>query len=88
MRTIVKVKRGACCVFNNSLNRELAAINGVYGVNVDNYKNEITIDHTSDLDYDQFVLTLTENGYEVLPGQEPQKTDYSNFEWPLEQDNN
>lgn len=72
-------------MFNNSLNREIASINGVYGVNVDNYKNEVTIDHTNDVSFDEIVARLEESQYKVLPGQIPPKRDYSDFEWPQEE---
>lgn len=85
MRTIIKVERASCCVFNNSINREIASINGVYGVNIDNYKNEITIDHTHEVSFKEIVTKLEENDYRVLTGQIPEQTDYSNFEWPKEQ---
>jgi hypothetical protein len=82
MRTILKVNRAACCVLNNSLNRELAAINGVYGVMVDNYKNEVTIDHTNEVSFREIEEKLEENDYQLLPGQIPEKKDYSNMDWP------
>ncbi len=85
MRTVIKVERASCCVFNNSINREIASITGVYGVDIDNYKNEIIIDHTSEVSFDEVVAKLEENDYKVLPGQIPQQTDYSNLEWPTEQ---
>lgn len=72
-------------MFNNVLNREIASINGVYGVNVDNYKNQVTIDHTSDVSFDEIVARLEENQYKVLPGQIPHKRDYSDFEWPSDE---
>ena len=84
MRTIIKVERAACCTFNNLLNREIASINGVYGVNIDNFKKEVTIDHTNDVSFEHIVAKLEENQYKVLPGQVPQKMDYTDFEWPQE----
>ncbi len=85
MRTIIKVERASCCVFNNSINREIASISGVYGVNIDNYKNEVIIDHTIEVSFEEIVTKLEENDYKVLPGQLPEQTDYSTFEWPTEQ---
>jgi len=84
MRTIIKVERAACCTFNNSMSREIASITGVYGVNIDNYKNEITIDHTSEVSFEEVVAKLEENDYKVLPGQIPEQKDYTSFEWPTE----
>ncbi len=84
MRTIIKVERASCCAFNNSIDREIASISGVYGVNIDNNKNEVTIDHTNEVSFEQVVAKLEENDYQVLPGQFNEKTDYSNFEWPTE----
>jgi len=84
MRTVIKVERASCCAFNNSMDREIASINGVYGVNIDNYKNEVTIDHTTEVSFAQVVAKLEENDYKVLPGQITEQTDYSTFEWPTE----
>ncbi len=66
MRQVIKVERAQCCVFNNQINRELASMNGVYGVFVDNYKNQITIDHTNEVTIEMIHQKLEENGYNVV----------------------
>ncbi len=78
MRTIIKVEKANCCVFGNSLNREISSLNGVYSIMVDNFKNEITIDHTNEVQYQDIKIKLEENGYTVLPGQKPEELDYFN----------
>jgi SAM-dependent methyltransferase len=67
MRTILKLDKTSCCVFNNSINREIASLNGVYGVNVDNYRNEVTVDHTNEVTVKNIKDKLENNGYKVLP---------------------
>ncbi len=67
MRTVLKLDKTACCVFNNSINREIASLNGVYGVNVDNYRNEVTVDHTNEVSVKDIADKLEQNGYKVLP---------------------
>ncbi|MHC1779034.1 MAG: methyltransferase [Bacteroidales bacterium] len=67
MRTVLKLDKSACCVFNNSINREIASLNGVYGVNVDNYRNEVTVDHTNEVTVNEITDKLEKNGYKVLP---------------------
>lgn len=81
MRTIIKVERANCCVFNNSLNREIASLGGVYAVNVDNYRNEITVDHTDEVNFSEIFTKLKENGYNPLDegkygNGDSSKTDY------------
>ena len=66
MRQVIKVEKAQCCVFNNHINREIASLNGVYGVNVNNYKNEITIDHTTEVSFEMIAQKLEENGYKVI----------------------
>jgi 2-polyprenyl-3-methyl-5-hydroxy-6-metoxy-1,4-benzoquinol methylase/copper chaperone CopZ len=66
MRQLIKVEKAQCCVFNNHINREIASLNGVYGVNVNNYKNEITIDHTTEVSFEMIAQKLEENGYKVI----------------------
>jgi len=56
-------------MFNNSINREIASLNGVYGVNVDNYRNEVTVDHTNEVNIKDIADKLEQNGYKVLPNQ-------------------
>ena len=70
MRQVIKVEKAQCCVFNNQINREIASLNGVYSVNVDNYKNEITIDHTTEVTFEMIAKKLEENGYKVISGRE------------------
>ncbi|NTU94697.1 MAG: class I SAM-dependent methyltransferase, partial [Bacteroidales bacterium] len=76
MRAVIKVDRTNCCIFNNSLNREISDLNGVYGVNIDNYKNEVIVDYTDEVNIDEIILKLKENGYTALPGQFFGNTDY------------
>ena len=66
MRQVIKVEKAQCCVFNNQINREIASLNGVYGVNVNNYKNEITIDHTTEVTFEMITKKIEENGYKVV----------------------
>ena len=66
MRQVIKVEKAQCCVFNNHINREIASLNGVYSVNMDNYKNEITIDHTTEVSFEMIAKKLEENGYKVI----------------------
>ncbi len=77
MRTVIKVERTNCCVFNNSLNRDIASLGGVYGVNIDNYRNEVTVDHTDEVDFSEIFLKLKENGYSPLDEGKYRKTGYS-----------
>lgn len=77
MRTVIKVERTNCCVFNNSLNRDIASLGGVYGVNIDNYRNEVTVDHTDEVDFSEIFLKLKENGYSPLDEGKYGKTGYS-----------
>lgn len=88
MRTVIQVERADCCVFNNSLNREIAALNGVYAVNIDNYKNEVTIDHTDEVSFEEIYAKLEDSGYTPLGGRNREKTDYSTLEWPEENQHN
>ena len=81
MRTVIKVERVNCCVFNNSLNREIASLGGVYGVNIDNYKNEVTIDHTDEVNFSEIFSKLKENGYNPLDEGKYEKTDYSKIDY-------
>ncbi len=81
MRTVIKVERTNCCVFNNSLNREIASLGGVYGVNIDNYKNEVTIDHTDEVNFSEIFSKLKENGYNPLDEGKYEKTDYSKIDY-------
>lgn len=76
MRQVIKVEKAQCCVFNNQINREIASLNGVYSVNVDNYKNEITIDHTTEVSFEMIAKKLEENGYKVI--RERERTHDSN----------
>lgn len=77
MRTVIKVERTNCCVFNNSLNRDIASLGGVYGVNIDNYRNEVTVDHTDEVDFSEIFLKLKENGYSPLDEGKYGKPGYS-----------
>lgn len=77
MRAVIKVDRTNCCIFNNSLNREISELNGVYGVNIDNYKNEVIVDYTDEVNIDEIYSKLKENGYSVIPGQLLGNTDYA-----------
>jgi len=77
MRAVIKVDRTNCCIFNNSLNREISELNGVYGVNIDNYKNEVIVDYTDEVNIDEIYSKLQENGYSVIPGQFFGNTDYA-----------
>jgi len=88
MRTVIQVERANCCVFNNSLNREIAVLNGVYAVNIDNYKNEVTIDHTDEVSFEEIYTKLEESGYTPLGDRSIEKTDYSTLEWPEENQHN
>ncbi|MDX9783050.1 MAG: hypothetical protein RBT35_08780 [Bacteroidales bacterium] len=81
MRTVIKVERVNCCVFNNSLNREIASLGGVYGVNIDNYKNEVTIDHTDEVNFSEIFSKLKENGYNPLDEGKYEKTDYNKIDY-------
>ena len=81
MRTVIKVERVNCCVFNNSLNREIASLGGVYGVNIDNYKNEVTIDHTDEVNFSEIFSKLKENGYNPLDEGKYEKTDYTKIDY-------
>jgi len=88
MRTVIQVERANCCAFNNSLNREIAALNGVYAVNIDNYKNEVTIDHTDEVSFEEIYAKLEHSGYTPLGDRSREKTDYSTLEWPEENQHN
>lgn len=77
MRTIIRVERANCCVFNNSINREIASINGVYAVNVDNYKNEVIIDHTDEVNFPELFAKLRESGYNPLEEEKYLKNNYN-----------
>ena len=77
MRAVIKVDRTNCCIFNNSLNREISELNGVYGVNIDNYKNEVIVDYTDEVNINEIYSKLQENGYSVIPGQLLGNTDYA-----------
>lgn len=81
MRTLIKVERTNCCVFNNSLNRDIASLGGVYGVNIDNYKNEVTVDHTDEVDFSEIFTKLKENGYNPLDEGKYGKPDYSKTDY-------
>ena len=81
MRTIIRVERANCCVFNNSINREIASINGVYAVNVDNYKNEVTIDHTDEVNFPELFAKLRESGYNPLEEEKYLKNNYNEREY-------
>ncbi len=81
MRQVIKVEKAQCCVFNNHINRELSSLNGVYGVFVDNYKNQITIDHTNEVTFEMIVSKIEENGYIVL-----NKTNADNYKSQLQKD--
>jgi len=81
MRTAIKVERTNCCVFNNSLNRDIASLGGVYGVNIDNYRNEVTVDHTDEVDFSEIFLKLKENGYNPLDEGKYGKAGYSKTDY-------
>lgn len=77
MRTVIKVERANCCAFNNFLNRELASLSGVYGINIDNYRNEVTVDHTDEVNFTEIFEKLKENGYNPIDEGKYEKPDYN-----------
>lgn len=65
MRTIIKIKTQQCCVLNNPLQRDLAQVPGVFGINADMFAGIITIDHTNETDLELLNKTVINSGYEL-----------------------
>ncbi len=66
MRSIIKIKKQACCVLQNPLNVTIMSLPGVYGVNADLFKGEVTIDHTGETKDPEFAEAIISAGFEPL----------------------
>ena len=66
MKTTVHIENKVTCQgCLNWIHKKLAGIKGVYGVKVDVDKNEITIEHTDEVEMAQLMEKLDQMGYKV-----------------------
>ncbi|MDR2914028.1 MAG: heavy-metal-associated domain-containing protein [Tannerella sp.] len=63
MKTTLIVENIKCGGCANSIHRSLAALTGVFGVNVDVASGAITIDHTDEVNREQLADKLLSLGY-------------------------
>ena len=66
MKTVIRIKTQQCCILNNPLQREIAQIPGVFGVNADMFAGIISVDHTNETDLEQLYKSVTNSGYELI----------------------
>ena len=63
MKTSISVESISCSHCCNFIHKELGVLQGVFGVNVDIAKGEVTVEHTEEVKREELVAKLTELGY-------------------------
>lgn len=52
MQSIFKIKSLPCAMCNNQALKQVGALRGVFGANIDRINNILTIEHTDEIDRD------------------------------------
>lgn len=63
MKTTISISGKACRSCANAIHKELASINGVFGVKVDWEHGEVVVDHTDEVRREQLEDKLTNMDY-------------------------